>query len=81
MLRYAVQDMTCGHCVQTITQALTELDPHAGVVIDLAAKTVDVTTQASPEAVATVIGEAGYTPVRMGETVAPGAKASCCGHC
>lgn len=63
MLRYTVEDMTCGHCVQTVTKAVTSLDPAARVAIDLPTKTVDVSTSAGAEQVAGAIREAGYTPV------------------
>jgi copper chaperone len=80
MLRYQVDDMTCGHCVQTITQAVKDLDPGAEVAVDLAAKQVAVTSQAADELIARAIREAGYTPERP--SVAPqAAKSSCCGHC
>lgn len=79
MLRYTVEDMTCGHCVQAITGAVNGLDPVATVAVDLAARTVDVATTASPDAVAAAIREAGYSP----QAAAPAAAAekSCCGHC
>lgn len=80
MLRYTVGDMTCGHCVQTITKAVSALDPAATVAIDLPTKAVDVTSSVAPEAVAGAIREAGYTPVAALPEVAP-SGASCCGHC
>lgn len=81
MLRYTVEDMTCGHCAQTITQALNTLDPTANVAIDLPSKTVEVTSAAGGEAVAGVIREAGYTPVPASGDVTGPAGRSCCGHC
>lgn len=82
MLRYTVEDMTCGHCVQTITRALTTLDPAARVAVDLPSKTVEVTSGADGEAVAGAIRGAGYTPVAASKG-ASGATVggSCCGHC
>jgi copper chaperone len=80
MLRYQVDDMTCGHCVQTITQAVKDADPGADVAVDLAAKQVAVTTQAADEVIAQAIRQAGYTPERS--SAAPqAAKGGCCGHC
>ena len=66
MLRYTVEDMTCGHCVQTITKALNTLDPTAQVAVDLGGKTVDVTTGAEAGAVESAIRETGYTPAASG---------------
>ncbi len=62
MLTLNVPDMSCGHCVQAIMQALTTLDPMAEVQVDLEAKTVKVSTTAADAAVRAAITEAGYTP-------------------
>lgn len=57
---FSVPDMTCGHCVGTITAAFAEKLPGVPVEIDLAGKTVRV---AAPSDVATaIIADAGYTP-------------------
>jgi copper chaperone len=80
MLRYQVDDMTCGHCAQTITQALKDLDPDAEVAVDLGAKHVAVTSLFALDRIEHAIRSAGYTP-RAAET-APGAtKGGCCGSC
>lgn len=78
MLRYQVDDLSCGHCVQAVTQAVKAVDPAATVAIDLATKRVDVATTADAGAVAAAIREAGYTP-REGASDPPKARASCCG--
>ena len=67
MITFEVQDMTCGHCVSTITQAVKALDAQASVRIDLAAHRVDI-EPASADAVALreAITEAGFTPVAVG---------------
>jgi copper chaperone len=64
MITFEVNDMTCGHCVSTITRALKATDPKARVEIDLAAHRVQV-EPASTDAdeLADAIKEAGYTPV------------------
>ncbi len=36
MIAFEVNDMTCGHCVSTITKALKSADQGAKVTIDLA---------------------------------------------
>ena len=80
MLRYQVEDMTCGHCAQTITQAVKSVDASADVAIDLRSKQVNVAGVARADAVAAAIRDAGYTPVSLGE--APKALGSgCCAHC
>jgi len=64
MIAFEVQDMTCGHCVRTITQAVQALDPAAQVHIDLATHRVAiVAAQADAAALGDAIREAGFTPV------------------
>ena len=59
---YAVDGMTCEHCVHAITGEVTKVGGVADVTVDLTAKTVAVTGQAVDEiAVRTAIDEAGYT--------------------
>ena len=61
MITFEVNDMTCGHCVSTITKALKATDKDAKVQIDLTTHRVqvesvsadadlDFTTDARPEA-------------------------------
>lgn len=76
MLRYQIDDMSCGHCVQAITTAIKSVDPAAQVAVDLQSKSVEVTTSATGSAVHDAIRAAGYTPA---DDTAPAAKASCCG--
>ncbi|OHB38081.1 heavy-metal-associated domain-containing protein [Phenylobacterium sp.] len=78
MLRYQVDDMSCGHCVQAITAAVKGVDPAAKVAIDLPSKSLEVATTAAASAVRDAIREAGYTPLEAGEA-APAANSSCCG--
>lgn len=37
-----IPDLSCGHCVQTVTAVLTPLDGVAEVSVDLPAKTVEI---------------------------------------
>lgn len=62
MYQFKVSDMTCGHCVSTITKALKDADAQAKIDISLADKRVRVETTLSQEEVAGEIREAGYTP-------------------
>lgn len=82
MIAFQVNDMTCGHCVSTITKALKAADPDAKVQIDLAAHRVQVEPAAAQaNQLADAIREAGYTPLpavaAAPETVRAGS--SCCG--
>ncbi len=63
---FTVQDMTCGHCVATITEAVKSVDPEGRCEIDLAAKRVRVETALSAERIASAITRAGFTPTPAG---------------
>ncbi|MGM9488032.1 heavy-metal-associated domain-containing protein [Ideonella sp. YS5] len=66
MIAFEVNDMSCGHCVGAITRAVKEADQDATVRIDLAAHRVEVeSAAASPDQLARVIEDAGYTPVPL----------------
>lgn len=60
MMRLSVPDMTCGHCVATVTKAIRTLDPSAEVKADLGSRTVTVETSAPATAVAKALEDAGY---------------------
>ncbi len=63
MITFEVSDMTCGHCVGTITKALKAMDPQATVRIDLASHQVEVeSANAGIDEIRDAISEAGYTP-------------------
>jgi copper chaperone len=63
MLTLQVKGMTCGHCANAVTRAVTEVDPKAQVRVDLAAGRVEVDTSASAADVAAAVTEAGYEVV------------------
>lgn len=72
MIDFEVQDMTCGHCVRAITEAVRGRDAGARVDVDLAHHHVRIDgATASPAALAEAIRDAGYTPV----AATPGAAA------
>ncbi|MBJ7413589.1 MAG: cation transporter [Phenylobacterium sp.] len=60
MLRYQVEGMSCGHCVQAVTRAVTAVDADAAVAVDLAAKSVSVRSTQPGETIAEAIRGAGY---------------------
>ena len=63
MIAFEVNDMSCGHCVSTITKAVQALDPGARLRIDLATHRVEIEPAASnAQALSDAIKEAGYTP-------------------
>lgn len=62
MLTFHIPNMTCGHCVRSVTQAVQAADPAAQVQADLPTHQVRVATVLPPEAVAAALAEAGYAP-------------------
>ena len=60
MMKFMLPDMSCGHCVATVTKTVKSLDPAAEVNVDLASKAVSVETTAPRAAVAKRLEEAGY---------------------
>lgn len=66
MIAFEVQDMTCGHCVSAITQAVKAVDAGAELRIDLASHRVDiVSSRADAASLSAAIQDAGYTPVAL----------------
>jgi copper chaperone len=66
MIQFQVDDMTCGHCASTITQAVKAADAGAQVQIDLARHLVQVQpSKADAAKIGSAIQEAGYTPVAV----------------
>jgi copper chaperone len=81
MIAFEVNDMTCGHCVSTITKAVKAIDKDATVQIDLAQHRVEITpTESDAQELSDAIKEAGFTPVPAAATAqASGAKqGGCC---
>ena len=62
-MEFKVNVMSCGGCARSITMAVTQVDPAASVDVDIAQKTVKVSSSISPEKVLNAISEAGYNPV------------------
>jgi copper chaperone CopZ len=57
---YSVPGISCGHCEAAIEGELDSVDGVTAVVVDIDAKTVAVTGEATEEAVRAAVGEAGY---------------------
>jgi len=87
MTTFEVKDMTCGHCVSTITKAVNDVDLGAKVQIDLATHRVTIdSTEADAGGLSDAISRAGYTPVaveagveRLAVKAAPARSGCCCG--
>ena len=62
MLELNLPSMTCGHCVNVVTQAIKQADPKATVEIDLASHRVRIETTEGRATIESVVTEAGYAP-------------------
>ena len=86
MISFQVNDMTCGHCVSTITKAVKAEDATATLRFDLAAHRVDIEAgEADAAELSEAIKNAGYAPVQIAGAnafngpTAPARKGCCCG--
>lgn len=61
MLQFEVNDMTCNHCVASITKAITSAAPDASVKADLATHRVTVTGDVTQESVVAALDDVGFT--------------------
>jgi copper chaperone len=61
MTSFQVIDMTCGHCVKTITNAVHAVAPDSTVQCDVATKKVVVQGEHKAAVVESAIRDAGYT--------------------
>lgn len=62
MYQFNVEDMTCGHCVSSVTKAVKAVDSQAQVDVSLRDKRVNVRSSAAQDEIAEAIKDAGYTP-------------------
>lgn len=61
---YAVEGMSCQHCVNSVTEEINKVPGTQGVTVDLAAGTVAVTGQGFTDSqIAAAIDEAGFNLV------------------
>lgn len=61
MANFIVSDMTCGHCVKSITQAIKDNDASAELNFDLNNKVVEVNSILSNEDVINLLDDIGFT--------------------
>lgn len=66
MHRFTLPDMSCGHCVATVTEALKTADAQARVQIDLQARSAEVDSTLPRDVLAAALVEAGYPPAEQG---------------
>lgn len=66
MISFEINDMTCGHCVSSVTRAVMALDAQARLQVDLERHRVDIEPAAADAAsLAAAIADAGFTPVAL----------------
>lgn len=53
-------DMSCGHCVKTITETVRRVDAQAELQVDLPAKTVRIESAAPRERFAAALADEGF---------------------
>ena len=84
-MKLIVEDMTCGHCVRRITQAIQAVDATAKVEVDLAEAEVQIDGDLDIASAIMAIGEAGYSVVTILESGRTSEQKSqskaCCGGC
>lgn len=65
MVNFQVNDMTCGHCVKTISAAIKTAAPEAEIRVDLSTRSVNVEGALDIDTVERAIRESGYSPERQ----------------
>ncbi len=59
---FSIPNLSCGHCVRAVTEAVQAADPAAEVQADPASKQVAVQLTLPRETVVALLAEAGYAP-------------------
>lgn len=65
MIELAIDDMTCGGCVASITRVVKNLDPNAKIDADVGSKRVKIDSAIAADSVVAAITEAGYHPIAV----------------
>ena len=60
MIELELPDMTCGHCVKTVTDTVRKLDPQAAVACDLPSHQVRIDTTLPRERIVQALAIEGY---------------------
>ncbi|MCK9688074.1 heavy-metal-associated domain-containing protein [Scleromatobacter humisilvae] len=66
MTEFLVEGMSCGHCVNMVTEAIHTLDPAATVDVNLGTKLVRVVSDVDRFLLSQALIDAGYDPVPVG---------------
>ncbi|MFL9922004.1 heavy-metal-associated domain-containing protein [Paraburkholderia fungorum] len=65
-MEFEVKDMSCGGCANSITRAVTSVDPAARLDIDVTTKVVKIDSALPLDRLVAVIEEAGFHPTVKG---------------
>lgn len=65
MTTFNVPNMSCGHCIKSITEALQAVDADARIETNLATKNVSIDSKASSVLLVHALTEAGYPPSKQ----------------
>jgi copper chaperone len=60
MIELTLPDMTCGHCVKSVTATVQQVDASATVQIDLPSHSVQIASSQPAEAFKAALAEEGY---------------------
>ncbi len=66
MTEFLVEGMSCGHCVNAVTEAIHKLDPVATVDVNLGSKHVRVDSDVDRFLLSQALVDAGYDPIPVG---------------
>lgn len=62
MIELTLPDMTCGHCIKTVTRTVQQVDAAAQVQIDLPTHKVQITSARPAEDFKAALADEGYPP-------------------
>jgi copper chaperone len=62
LIEFTLPDMSCGHCVRTVTQTVQQIDATATLDIDLPARRVRIASAQPADAFIAALTEEGYPP-------------------
>jgi len=60
MYEFDIPDMSCGHCVATVTKAIKQADPDAVADVDLIKRMATITSTIDPKTIGAALEDAGY---------------------
>ena len=78
MIELDVKEMTCGHCIASVTRAVKSVDPSAAVEVDLGSGRVRVAGRSSGGELIKALEDAGYPASPAQGEAAPTPRKGCC---